>query len=196
MAGAPLPSRIRQPEVTQLLHHVERGDPAATAKLLPIVYDELRLIAEQHFRRQSPNHTLQPTALVHEAFLKLVDQTQAQWNDRAHFFAVAATAMRHILVNHALAKQAEKRGGKRKRVELSDAGAAVAAQDLDMVALDEALKKLATVDERKHKVVELRFFAGLSVDEVAAVLKVSTTTVESDWRAARAWLNLELTRGT
>lgn len=195
MANAPLPSSIHQAEVTQLLGHVERGDQAAAARLLPIVYDELRLIAERHFRRQSRDHTLQPTALVHEAFLKLVDQTQAQWKDRAHFFAVAATAMRHILVNHALAKQAEKRGGQRKRVELTEAGAAVEPEDLDMVALDEALKKLAVVDERKHRVVELRFFAGLSVDEVAEVLGVSKTTVESDWRAARAWLNLELTRG-
>ncbi len=195
MSNAPQPPSIHQAEVTQLLFNLERGDQLAAARLLPIVYDELRLIAERHFRRQSPNHTLQPTALVHEAFLKLVDQTQAQWKDRAHFFAVAATAMRHILVNHALAKQADKRGGGRKRVGLDEAAAGDAPQqDLDIVALDEALKKLAAVDERKHRVVELRFFAGLSVDEVAEVLNVSKTTIESDWRAARAWLNLELSR--
>src|SRR5262249_53890441 len=127
--------------------------------------------------------------------LKLIDQTRAEWNDRNHFFAVAATAMRQILVNHALAQNAAKRGGGRERIALDDAVSLKDGTDVDMLALDEALKRLGAADDRKHRIVELRFFAGLTMDEIAEVLGVSKTTVESDWRAARAWLNVELSRG-
>lgn len=182
-------------QTTRLLGELEAGDAAAAERLLPLVYDELRALAGRYLRRQRRDHTLQPTALVHEAFLKLVDQTRAQWRDRAHFFAVAATAMRQILVNHALARRAAKRGGGQWRVVLEDAAAGhPATGGLDVVALDEALKRLAAIDKRKHRIVELRFFAGLSVEEVAEVLAVSKTTVESDWRAARAWLSVQLSK--
>lgn len=179
-------------EATQLLGAIGRGDAHAGARLLPLVYEELRALAASYFRRQPDNHTLQPTALVHEAYLKLINQTSAQWNDRAHFFAVAAKAMRQILVNHAHARNAEKRGGGATRIVLADELAPVPQRDFDAIALDEALKRLAALDERKASVVELRFFSGLSVDEVAHVLNVSKTTVEADWRLARAWLSKEL----
>lgn len=174
---------------TRLLSELGNGDPAAAARLLPLVYDELRRLASHYFRRQRSDHTLQPTALVHEAFLRMIDQTQAQWKDRAHFFAVAAKAMRQILVNHAVAKNAEKRGGGRARLALADDLAPAGDGEFDAIALDDALKKLAELDERKARVVELRFFSGLSVEEVAEVLAVSVTTVEGDWRMARAWLS-------
>lgn len=179
-------------EATQLLGAIGRGEPGAGARLLPVVYEELRALAASYFRRQPDNHTLQPTALVHEAYLKLVHQTSAQWNDRAHFFAVAAKAMRQILVNHAHARNAEKRGGGATRIILGDDLAPTPERDFDAIALDEALKRLTALDERKASVVELRFFSGLSVDEVAHVLNVSKTTVEADWRLARAWLSKEL----
>lgn len=181
-----------QLETTRLLVDLGRGDPSAAARLLPLVYDELRALAGRYFRRQRSDHTLQPTALVHEAFLRLVDQTHAQWNDRAHFFAVAAQAMRQILINHALARAAAKRGGGRARIALAEDLAPAAEHEFDALALDEALKQLAELDERKARIVELRFFGGLSVEEVAEVLGVSKTTVESDWRMARAWLSRAL----
>lgn len=181
-----------QVETTRLLVDLGRGDPSAAARLLPLVYDELRALAGRYFRRQRSDHTLQPTALVHEAFLRLVDQTHAQWNDRAHFFAVAAQAMRQILINHALARAAAKRGGGRARIALAEDLAPAAEHEFDALALDEALKQLAELDERKARIVELRFFGGLSVEEVAEVLGVSKTTVESDWRMARAWLSRAL----
>ncbi|MBK9119194.1 MAG: sigma-70 family RNA polymerase sigma factor [Phycisphaerales bacterium] len=182
-------------ETTLLLERLRQGDTSAAQQLLPLVYDELRSLAGRYFRRQRSDHTLQPTALVHEAFLKLVDQTDPQWNGRQHFFAVAAMAMRQILVNHALARKALKRGGGQRRVLLDDAiGSGARSDGLDVLALHDALERLKQVDERKHRLVELRFFAGLAVDEAAEVLGVSKTTAESDWRAARAWLNLELTR--
>lgn len=183
-------------EATRLLADLGCGDPGAAARLLPMIYDELRAIAARHFRRQRLDHTLQPTALVHEAFLKLVDQTQAKWKDRAHFFAVAATAMRQVLVNHALARAAAKRGGGAARIALTGDMAAAQEADFDPLVLDEALKKLAELDPRKARVVELRFFSGLSVDEVAEVLNVSRTTVEGDWRTARAWLSRALREGS
>lgn len=185
-----------QSNVTRLLVEMSQGDSNAAGRLLPLVYDELRNLAASYFRRQRADHTLQPTALVHEAFLKLIDQTQARWNDRAHFFAVAATAMRHILVNHAVAQGTVKRGGGRKQVALDDAVSLQDGGDVDMLALDEALKRLAAADERKQRIVELRFFAGLTMEEIAGVLDVSKTTVENDWRAARAWLNVELSKGS
>lgn len=180
-------------ETTRLLINLGNGDAKAAAKLLPLVYDELRSVAARYFRRQGANHTLQPTALVHEAFLKLVDQTRAKWKDRAHFFAVAAQAMRQILVNHARGRNAEKRGGGRAKIAFADDMAAAATPgEFDPLALDEALTKLNELDERKARVVELRFFSGLSNEEVAEVLGVSLTTVEGDWRMARAWLSRAL----
>lgn len=181
-----------QLHTTRLLADVGAGDRDAAAKLLPLVYDELRMVADRYFRRQHADHTLQPTALVHEAFLRLIDQTSAKWNDRAHFFAVAATAMRQILVNHALAKGAQKRGGGRAKILLNPEVAASPEDGFDPVELDEVLTKLAELDARKAKVVELRFFSGLANEEVASVLGVSLTTVEADWRMARAWLSKAL----
>lgn len=181
-------------EPTQLLQAFGRGDPQAAEKLLPLVYEELRSLAAGFFRRERPDHTLEPTALVHEAFMRLVDQTAIAWKDRTHFFAVAATAMRHILTDHARRRNAAKRGGDWERITLDAAVTPPTESSIDVVALDTALTKLAALDERKHRIVELRFFGGLTVDEVARVLDVSRTTVESDWRGAKAWLSLELSK--
>lgn len=182
-------------DATQVLADLGRGDESAARRLLPMVYAELRALAGSYFRRQEPDHTLQPTALVHEAFVRLVDQDNFQYNDRAHFFAVAATAMRHILTDHARRRRAAKRGGGREQVALDDAVKPAEESLVDLIALDDALKRLAEYDERKHRVVELRFFGGLTVEEAARVMDVSKTTVESEWRAARAWLNHELSQG-
>lgn len=158
-----------------------------------MLYDELRSIAARQFRGQPSGHTLQPTILVHEAFLKLMGKSATAFKDRAHFFAVAATAMRHILVNHARAANAEKRGGGAKAIALNEeiAGSGSSAQ-VDVLSLHEALEQLARIDQRKHRVIELRFFAGLTVEEIAEAMGVSKTTIESEWRAARAWLNVKL----
>lgn len=182
-------------EITQLIANLAHGDRIAGEELLPMVYQELRSLAGKYLRGQRRDHTLQPTALVHEAYLKMIDQTQAKWNDRAHFFAVAATAMRQILVNHAVARGALKRGGGRAKIAIDENVAGAEQPEFDPIALDEAMKKLAAFDERKSKVVELRFFSGLTVDEVAEVLNVSKSTVEGDWRMARAWLSRELAEG-
>jgi RNA polymerase sigma factor (TIGR02999 family) len=183
-------------DVTLLLAEVGRGDPAAAARLMELVYAELRALAGDYARRQRADHTLQPTALVHEAFLKLVDADSAEWKDRAHFFAVAATAMRQILTDHARAQRAQKRGGGEwQKVTLSDValpGAPGENRAIDLIALDDALSELAAFDARKHRIVEMRFFGGLTVEDVARLEGVSTTTVESDWRAARAWLSMRL----
>ena|SRR5215510_2374061 len=182
-------------EATLVLAELGQGDDSAAERLLPLVYAELRALAGSYFRRQRADHTLQPTALVHEAFVRLIDQTNAQWKDRAHFFAIAATAMRQILTDHARRHNADKRGGEWQKVSLD--AAAAAPQDgeqgeIDIVALDEVLTRLQALDARKHRIVELRFFGGLSVEEVANVIGVSKTTVEGDWRSARAWLSAEL----
>lgn len=167
------------------------------------VYEELRGLAGGYLRRQNAAHTLQPTALVHEAFLKLVDHTSVQWNGRAHFFAVAAKAMRQVLVDHARAKNADKRGGGWDRITLDQAvwsggpagGIAANSTEVDVLALNEVLDLLAEVDPRQAHIVELRFFGGLTVDEVAAVVGVSKTTAEDEWRMARAWLSRKLAPG-
>jgi len=182
-------------EATLALKEIGLGDDAAAERLLPLVYAELRALAGSYFRHQRADHTLQPTALVHEAFVRLIDQTNAQWNDRSHFFAVAATAMRQILTDHARRHNADKRGGDWQKVGLDQAAAAGSDSDrdeIDIVALDEALTRLQALDARKHRIVELRFFGGLSVDDAATLMGVSKTTAESDWRAARAWLSAEL----
>ncbi len=179
-------------DITLLLADAGRGDEGASAKLMEIVYAELRALAGSYAKNQRIGHTLQPTALVHEAFVKLVESDGKEWADRTHFFAVAATAMRQILTDHARARAAEKRGGDRARVTLDEGALSAEAKDLDLVALDDALTELEEHDPRKHRVVELRFFGGLTAEETARVLKVSLTTVESDWRAARAWLQMKL----
>jgi RNA polymerase sigma factor (TIGR02999 family) len=181
-------------DTTQTLLAARRGDEAAAAQLLPLVYDELHALAERLLRREPADLTLQPTALVHEAYLKLVDQTRVQWQDRTHFFAVAAQAMRRILVDAARGRQAAKRGEGWQKITLDEAVAIFPERDVELLALDDALQKLSDLDPRQGQVVQLRFFAGLTSAEVADVLRVSTRTVEDDWRMARAWLRRELCR--
>jgi RNA polymerase sigma factor (TIGR02999 family) len=178
--------------VTELLLAWSGGDREALDRLVPLVYSELRRRAGAQLARERGSHTLQPTALVHEAFLKLVDQRRARWDSRAQFFAVAAQVMRRILVDHARARSAEKRGGDTLRVSLEEAGDAPISPEADLLPLNEALERLAVQDERQARVVELRFFGGLSVEEVAAVLEVSEITVKRDWAMAKAWLYREL----
>lgn len=182
-------------DVTQLLADLHRGDPAAADRMLPLVYDELRRLAEHHLRRERPDHTLQATALVHEVYLRLVNQTQASPRDRAHFFAVAATAIRRVLVDHARSHGADKRGGGRERVSIQDTPS-TDRDPLELLSLDDALSRLAAFDPRKSRVVELKFFAGLEIAEIAAALDVSHATVERDWSVARAWLYRELGHGS
>ncbi len=180
--------------ITHVLNAIEQGDPSAAEQLLPLVYDELRRLADQKLARERPDHTLQPTALVHEAYIRLVgSDADAQWSGRGHFFAAAAEAMRRILVDAARHKQSQKAGGGLRRVELVDAEPAVPGLDLDLVALDEALAKLERKDPRKAQLVKLRFFAGLTLAEIAATEGISLATVEREWQVARAWLFAALT---
>ena len=181
-------------EITQLLVAWSNGDQAALAALTPLVYQELHRLAHHYMSGERRAHTLQTTALVNEAYLRLIDWKNVRWQNRAHFFAVSAQLMRHILVDFARSHSYHKRGGNVRPVALDEA-ALVDAQGTDMVALDEALKSLAQLDARQSKVVELRFFGGLTNDEVAAVLKVSEATVRRDWSLARAWLYRELSQG-
>jgi len=181
-------------EVSQLLRAWSDGDQTALDKLMPLVYEELRRMAKRHMDRQNPGHTLQTTALIHEAYLRLIDQKETRWQNRAHFFAVAARAMRSILVDYARARQAAKRGGEAVVVSLDEAAVASDERAAEMVALDDALEGLAAFDRRKCRVVELRYFGGLSVEETAEVLKVSPETVARDWRLARTWLLRELSK--
>jgi len=181
-------------EVTQLLHEWSQGDQAAPEKLMPLVYAELRRMAHRYMAGQNRGHTLQTTALIHEAYLRLVNQSEKQWQNRSHFFAVAARAMRHILVDYARSKQAQKHGGGARELSLDEALTVSRERAAEMVALDEALAELAKVDQRKSQIVELRFFGGLSVEETAEVLKVSAITVMRDWSMAKAWLHRELSK--
>jgi len=180
-------------QTAQLLAGAGRGEKAALAGLTAVVYDELRALAGAYLKRERPGHSLQPTALVHEAFLKLVDSDGLAAQDRTHFFAIAATTMRRVLVEHARTRNAAKRGGGKQRVSLSGVADAGADPDIEIEALDGALERLAALDERQARVVELRFFGGLTMDEVAATLGVSKRTAEGDWTMARAWLLRELT---
>lgn len=182
-------------EVTQLLLEWGRGNPAALDRLVPLIYEELRSMAARYLRREDPGHTLQPTALVHEAYLKLVDQKRVRWKNRAQFYGVAAQAMRRILLDHARSRNAAKRGGGRTRVAVSDTPGGAQPREVDLIALDQALTRLSALDEDQAKIVELRYFGGLTVDETAEVVGVSTATVERDWRSARAWLHRELAGG-
>ena len=177
-----------QQEVTRLLVRLTDGDRGVLDELLPVVYGELRKLASSYLRRERVGHTLQPTALVHEAYMRLVDQTQVQWQNRAHFFGVAAQMMRRILVDHARAHEAEKRGGEFQKLSLDENIDVSGERDVNLVALDDALNLLAEVDPQKMKIVELRFFGGLSVEETAEVLGVSAPTVKRQWRMAKAWL--------
>jgi RNA polymerase sigma factor (TIGR02999 family) len=179
-------------EITRLLQAWGGGDRAALDDLAPLVYAELRRMARHSMRRENPAHTLQPTALVNEAYLRLVDIAQVRWQDRAHFFAVAAQMMRRILVDAARARGAGKRGGGAAHVNLEESIDAMPDRGSQLVALDDALDALARLDPRKAKVIEMRFFGGLSVEETAEVLKISPETVMRDWKMARAWLMRDL----
>ena len=181
-------------EITRQLIAWRNGDAEALEKLIPVVYQELRRIANQHLRRENSEHSLQPTALVHEAYLRLIDQTQVDWQNRAHFFGVAAQMMRRILIDHAKAKHRQKRGGSAHKVSLDEAASYTVERGAGLIALDDTLKLLAEIDERKSRVVELRYFGGLSVDETAQVLGVSDKTVMRDWNLAKAWLYQQLNR--
>jgi RNA polymerase sigma-70 factor, ECF subfamily len=183
-----------QAEITELLRAWGRGDGQALERLTPVVYDELRRIARGYMRRESPDNSIQATALVHEAYLKLVDGKVAQWQDRAHFFGIAARLMRRILVDAARAKNAEKRGGDVVRMELNESIDESPLPSDQMVRLDDALDALTKFDARKAKVVELRFFGGLTVEETAEVLKISAPSVMRDWKLARSWLAREMER--
>jgi RNA polymerase sigma factor (TIGR02999 family) len=183
-------------DVTRILSAVEAGDPQVAGQLLPLVYSELRRLAAQKLARESSGQTLEATALVHEAYLRLVDAEKVQhWNSRGHFFAAAAEAMRRILVERARHKQSLKAGGNYQRQELSDIQPAVGGPDLDLLALNEALDNLARRDPRQAELVKLRFFAGLTIEQAAEVLGVSTSTAENDWAHARCWLRLEMEGG-
>src|SRR5262245_31137974 len=179
-------------EVTRLLAAWGAGDEAARHQLMPLVYDELRRMAHRYMNRERPGHTLQTSALVHEAFLKLVDQRDGRWQNRAHFFAIAAQLMRRILVDYARSRRFKKRGGDAARVQLDDALMVSRERGAEVVALDDALQSLGEFDARKSQIVELRFFAGLSIDETANVLNVSPATVMRDWTLAKAWLKKEM----
>jgi RNA polymerase sigma factor (TIGR02999 family) len=180
-------------DVTRILAAVEHGDPSAAEHLLPLVYDELRKLAGQRMTEEKPGQTLQPTALVHEAYLRLVDVDEAQrWNSRGHFFAAAAEAMRRILIESARRKASRKHGGDHCRVDFDSQCAAVGSPSLDLLALDEALSKLAKIDPPKAELVKLRFFAGLTMPEAASALGISLATAERYWTFARAWLYAEL----
>jgi RNA polymerase sigma factor (TIGR02999 family) len=179
-------------EITQLLRAWNGGDESALEKLMPIVYGELHRMARRYMAQESPNHTLQTSALVNEAYLRLVDAANANWQNRVHFFAVSAQAMRRILVDWARSRQALKRGGDLRPLQLDDALAVTDDQRVDLVALDDALKALAAMDPRKSQVVELHFFGGLNLEETAEVLKVSSDTVLRDWKLAKRWLRCEL----
>jgi RNA polymerase sigma factor (TIGR02999 family) len=182
-------------QITQLLASLKSGDKSnAAAKLMPLVYDEFRALAARQLRRERPDHTLQPTALVNEAYLRLIDQTRVDWQGRTHFFAVGAQAIRRILVDHARQRKRQKRGGGAGRVVLDDDVALAPQRSEEILALDEAMQKLAELDPRQAQIVEMRFFGGMSVEEVAQVLGVSKRTVEGDWTMARAWLLRELSR--
>ena len=178
--------------VTQLLAQWSQGDNAALAKLAPLVYEELRRLAHHYMEAQRPNHTLQTTALVNEAYLRLADQTNPRWQSRAHFFAVAARAMRQIVVDYARSQRSQKRGGRALKVELDEAAIVSPEQSKEIVDLHEALERLATLDSRKAQVVELKYFGGLNYDEMAEVLKISRVTVRRDWEFAKLWLYTEL----
>lgn len=179
-------------KISHLLNRWGAGDREALEKLTPLVYGELRRQAARYLRRERPGHTLQTTELINEAYLRLVDVQNVPWQGRAHFFAIAASLMRRVLVEHARRRDADKRGGSVIRVPLDEAPEVAGESDVDLLAIDEALGRLAVIDPQQTRIVELRFFGGLSVEETAEALGVSTTTVKRDWSVARAWLRREI----
>ena len=189
-------SSVSQQRVTELLADWSHGDNGALAELTPLVYEELRRLAHHFMVGQRPEHTLQTTALVNEAYMRLADQTKPSWQNRAHFFAVAARAMRQILVNYARSNRAQKRGGGALKVELDEVAIISPEESKEIVDLHEALERLTALDSRKAQVVELKYFGGLNYDEMAEVLKISPVTVRRDWRFAKAWLYKELQNAT
>jgi RNA polymerase sigma factor (TIGR02999 family) len=192
-ADMPTSRDIPEHDVTLLLQRMRVGDSDAASDLMPLIYKELHVIAEKHMRRERPNHTLQSTVLVHEAFLQLAGTSKVDWQSRAHFFALASRAMRRVLVDHARAVNADKRPGAHQRVEL-DSALEVPEKVVDLLALNEALERLATWDQRQSQIVEMRFFAGLNFEEIAEVMGISERTAKRDWTMARAWLHTELTK--
>ena len=184
----------RSPDVTALLMELTNGNREAASELMPIVYDELRKLAGRYMRRERTDHTLQATALLHEAYLKLVQQQEANWQSRAHFFGIAAQVMRHILIDHARGHTSEKRGGGKRPVPLEEALIFTPEKSLELLRLDESLQRLAELDPRQGRVVELRFFGGLTVEETADVLGVSPKTVKREWSMAKAWLHGDMKR--
>ena len=172
-----------------------RGDSNAPERLMPLVYDELRSLARRYLQRERADHTLQATGLVHEAYLRLVDHDSRNWENRAHFFAVAAQVMRRLLVDHARSRQTAKRGGEREKLQFDDALALSEQPTVDLLALDDALKELVSFDERKSRIVELRFFGGLTTEEIGDVMAISPSTIRREWRIAKAWLRRKIMEG-
>ncbi len=181
-------------EVTQLLIDWSRGDREALDSMMPLVYSELRRMAASYLSRERRDHTLQPTALVNEAYLRLIDQQRVNWQNRAQFFGVAAQMMRRILINHANERVAAKRGGGAMKVSLSEAENEMEITDASLLALDESLNRLSELDPRKSRIIELKFFGGLSIEEIAEVMQLSHATIEREWTLSRAWLHREMQR--
>jgi RNA polymerase sigma factor (TIGR02999 family) len=182
------------PTITQLLVNWSEGDQAALDQILPLVYDELRRLARSYLRRERSDHTLQPTALVHEAYIRLIDQHSVTWQNRAHFFGIASQMMRRILVNHALSRAAAKRGGLAQKLSLDEAVGLSDQPEVDLIALDHALQELEALDSRQSRIVELRYFGGLTIEETAEVLGLSPATVKREWSTARLWLRRQITK--
>lgn len=181
-------------DVTQVLRELSDGQETAPERLMPLVYDELRKLAQGYLRGEQSDHTLQATALVHEAYMRLVDWKNVSWQNRAHFFALAAQVMRRILVDHAREKQAQKRGGGLTKIALEGAISFPQQREFDLVALDDALEALAELDPAQSKIVELRFFGGLTIDETAEAMRISPATVKREWKMAKAWLHKRIVR--
>lgn len=188
--------RPESKDVTTLLREWSAGKPQALNALMPLVYDQLHQLAARQLRRERPNHTLQSTALVHEAYVRLVDQSRVQWKDREHFFAVAAQAVRRILVSHARSRHASKRGGGDTLLAFDESIALPDRKDIDLILLDDALESLARFDAQQARIIELRFFGGLTIEGTAEALRISTSTVTREWTLARAWLHREITRSS
>ena len=182
------------PTITQLLVEWSTGDQAALDQLMPLVYDELRRLARSYLRRERPDHTLQATALVNEAYLRLIDQHSVTWQNRAHFFGIASQMMRRILVNHALARRTAKRGGPTQKLSLEEAINLGDQREVDLIALDDALKELEALDPRQSRIVEIRYFGGLSIEETAEALDLSPATVKREWSTARPWLRRQIAK--
>ena len=187
------PDAEKSQEISRVLQEWGNGQPEASDKLMPLVYDELRRQAARYLRRERPGHTLQTTALIHETYLKLIDQRNVDWQNRAHFFGVAAQAMKRILIDHAKARHREKRGGAAENLPLEEARFVISNdKSVDLIALDEALTRLASFDPRQASIVDLKFFAGLSIEDIAETLKISSATVKREWNSAKAWLFSEI----